>query len=365
MADGMTGPLWEVCGASVRGALHVRNGLPNQDAIAWRTAFDDSGSALILVVSDGHGSKKSFRSDRGAQMAVRTGVDVLEEFARRLGPQRNLSEVGRVAELDLPRELVKRWQDAVEAHLVERPLAEDELQKLEPADRDVVMKDQSVVYGATLLGVLLTPRFLLYLQLGDGDIVAVADDGEVSRPLPPDERLFANETLSLCSPGSSGGRRLPSAGSAGAWTEFRIRFQPLEQRLPALILVSTDGYANSFRTDADFLKVGSDMLRMLRAEGTGPLRSGLATWLNDASAQCGDDVTLGLVYRAAAASWGPARAEDDILDAEPGATQPPAVDAGEGAGPGSREREDGEPGKGGRRRWLRLPAWLSGRGGHE
>ncbi len=248
-------------------------------------------------MSDGHGSKKSFRSDQGAQLAVGTAAEVLTEFKDRLGGVRgNLSEVGRAAEVDLPREMVRRWQQGVEAHLIEHPLTDNELRGLESPDRQAVDQNGLVVYGATLLAVLLTPRFALYLQLGDGDIVVVGDDGAASRPLPPDERLFANETLSLCSPGSAGGKRFP--GPAGAWSEFRVRFQPMEEKASALVLVSTDGYANAFRTDADFLQVGPDLLQMIREEGIGTVRGNLGEWLADASEKCGDDVTLGIVCRA-------------------------------------------------------------------
>ncbi|MFM7713741.1 MAG: protein phosphatase 2C domain-containing protein, partial [Microcystis sp.] len=57
---------WRCIGESVKGASHVRSGLPNQDAIRW---FPESGIGLplILAVSDGHGSAKSFRSDRGSR----------------------------------------------------------------------------------------------------------------------------------------------------------------------------------------------------------------------------------------------------------------------------------------------------------
>ena len=114
---------------------------------------------------------------------------------------------------------------------------------------------------------LLTSDYVLYVQLGDGDILCVADDGSTARPLPPDDRQFGNETLSLCSPGHAGGKYRPSSGPVGAWGDFRVRVQPLDQGTPALILVSTDGYANSFRTEADFLKVGSDLLDIMRGQG--------------------------------------------------------------------------------------------------
>lgn len=280
----------------------MRADLPNQDAIGWQTSFSEAGSTVILVVSDGHGSKRSFRSAQGSRLAVRAMMELLQEFDKQLGGQRNLSLIAGTTAVDLPRKIVQRWQDTVVDHLAANPLIETELEKLDAAERQAVQQDRLLIYGATVLGVLATPRFILYLQLGDGDILVVSNAGEVTRPLPSDDRQFANETLSLCSPGASGGKRLPSSGAAGAWTEFRIRFQPLERSPPALILVSTDGYANSFRSETDFLKVGSDLRKMLRDEGIGFVRDNLEEWLSEASKNCsGDDVTLGMIYQAEAA----------------------------------------------------------------
>ncbi len=299
MPETVNYPMWEVFECTVKGASHVRAGLPNQDAIVKQTSVSETGSTAILAVSDGHGNKKSFRSDQGSRLAVQVMMELLQEFDKHLGGLPNLSIIAGTAGLDLPRKIVQRWQEAVKEHQTANPWTEEEKERLEAADQQVSEQDCHLIYGATLLGVLATSRFILYLQLGDGDILVVSDSGEVTRPLPPDDRQFANETLSLCSPGASGGKRLPSSGSAGAWTEFRVRIQPLETSSPALILVSTDGYANSFRSEADFLKVGSDLRKMIQEEGIGYVRDNLKEWLSEASKHCsGDDVTLGLIYRA-------------------------------------------------------------------
>jgi len=148
--------------------------------------------------------------------------------------------------------------------------------------RQAIEANQVLAYGSTLLAVLVTESFILYLQLGDGDILAVSKTGKVSRPLPKDERLFANETTSLCIP--------------DAWRDFRIGFQPLFGSPPALILVSTDGYANSFRSEAGFLKVGTDLLRMIRSDGLEAVNESLEAWLTEASqVGSGDDITLGII----------------------------------------------------------------------
>jgi hypothetical protein len=288
MTDEGHAPRWRVVGASVRGASHERSGLPNQDAIHW---LPESGAGpwLILALADGHGSVRCFRSDVGSRLAVETAAGVLREFLENLPDPLHLSVVKRWSEENLPQELVHRWRAAVADHVSDHPLTNEELDRLEE-QRDVegrrqVALEPILAYGATLLTVLVTERFILYLQLGDGDILAVSDAGEVSRPpLPADARLFANQTTSLC--------------SEDAWREVRHHFQVLSGSPPALILVSTDGYSNSFRDEAGFQQVGADILDMVRAEGLDSVAQELEGWLDEASRSgSGDDVTLGIVCR--------------------------------------------------------------------
>ena len=140
-----------------------------------------------------------------------------------------------------------------------------------------------LAYGSTLLCVLLTSEYIIYAQLGDGDILTVSKDGEVNRPILKDERLMANETTSLCLP--------------KAWDDFRVAFQPINGAVPALVMLSSDGYSNSFRDEAGFLKAGADYLNLIREEGIDYVEQHLADWLNEASQSgSGDDVTLGLGY---------------------------------------------------------------------
>lgn len=290
---------WQVFGATVRGASHERTGLPNQDAIRWHSTFGESGYFLILAVSDGHGS--SHRSEHGAQIAVKVATEVLQDFQKASHSLGSLSSVKGASEIDLPKWIVHEWREGVSRHLEEFPFGEDELAKLASKAREAIAANPFHAYGATLLSVLLTESYILYLQLGDGDILAVLEDGQVRKPMPADERLFANETTSLCTIGSRVGRRRPGDEPEAAWTDFRVRLIPLGQSPPALILVSTDGYANSFKTPDGFLKVGSDLLEIIRSDGIEYVRKLLKGWLAEASQQgSGDDVTLGVLCRTAA-----------------------------------------------------------------
>ena len=192
---------------------------------------------------------------------------------------------------DAAQELVWRWKAAVEADLLARPLCEEELETLAakdgPGARRTLERNPWIAYGATLLAVLAAEGYVAYFQIGDGDILAVSEAGQVSRPLAGDPRLFAGETTSLCSRDAvrhlRTGLHLLGKGAPPA---------------PALIVLSTDGYANSFRTDADFAQVGADLLAMVRSEGLDAVGGCLEAWLHEASALgSGDDVTVGIISR--------------------------------------------------------------------
>jgi serine/threonine protein phosphatase PrpC len=294
---------WRCIGESVKGASHVRSGLPNQDAIRW---FPESGIGLplILAVSDGHGSAKSFRSDRGSRFAVETAIKVIQEFF--LSSQSsdiNFSALKDAAERLLPPRLVNEWRKAVnkdlglsendEEKLTNKPNFTDEEKQI-LVDKDgeaawqAVENNYFLAYGATVLAVLVTEFFIVYIQLGDGDILEVDSKGNTTRPLERDPNLIANETTSLC--------------MNKAWNEFQVHIklypQGTPKEIPALILVSTDGYSNSFSTDEGFFKIGQDYRQMFKSNLTEEVRQKLEGFLQETSEKgSGDDITLGMIKR--------------------------------------------------------------------
>jgi serine/threonine protein phosphatase PrpC len=203
MSEPRTPAQWQVAGQSVLGAAHARAGLPCQDAILWR----EGQGFVVLAVADGHGSERSPHSDEGARIAVEVAVELLYDLYAHSGlAPDHWSAFKHCAEEQLPRTLVRTWTERVqERHAARQGKGE--------APDGVLLQ-----YGATLLAVLAAPEFLLFWQLGDGDILRVADDGSVTRPIPKDERLIANETTSLCTP--------------QAWREVRVVFQPLLDSRP-------------------------------------------------------------------------------------------------------------------------------------
>jgi serine/threonine protein phosphatase PrpC len=278
---------WRVIGETVPGASHLRAGIPNQDAIL-QLRESSIGLPLILSISDGHGSNKCFRSDRGSRFAVTVGAGLMREFLNDKRSDSDLSKIESEAVEILPVEFARRWNEAVAADLEREPLSQEEFDRLETKEgvraRQVVEAHPSLAYGTTTLTVALTLSFVIYLQLGDGEIVTFSEIGEISKPLPEDERLLANETTSLC--------------SETAAQDFRFAFEPLTDPPPALIMMSTDGYANSFTDDAGFLKVGNDILGMLRTDGFDAVNRSIKGWLEEATRMgSGDDCTLGIICR--------------------------------------------------------------------
>ena len=278
---------WRVIGETVPGASHLRAGIPNQDSLLQ---LRESGRSLPLVVSisDGHGSNKCFRSDRGSRFAVKRAAQLVSEFLDERRGHFDLAEIESKGREWLPPEFIRRWQAAVETDLKRQPFMAQEfetlLKKESQRARELVEANPLLAYGATSLTVAVEESFILYLQLGDGDMLTVSEQGEVTRPLVEDKRLFANETTSLC--------------TTGAERDFRFHLQRISSTPPALILLSTDGYVNSFSNEEGFLKVGSDLLEMLRTDGFDFVNESLKGWLEEATQMgSGDDTTLAIICR--------------------------------------------------------------------
>lgn len=283
-------PQWLCFGESVQGASHKRKSLPNQDAI--KILFDRQ-LPVILAVSDGHGSAKSFRSQTGSEIAVNKAIEAIQELFPTINEQieqqsfRPFSETVNLLENTLPRKIVHKWKECIDN---QSEITEQEWENLEQQEgaraKQLVVENPAIAYGATLLCVFVTDFFILYLQLGDGDILCVNEKGQVTRPLSPDERLLANETTSLC--------------LKDAWKDFRIHLEAYPpgttQKKPVLILASTDGYGNSYASEEDLCEVAREHLDRIRQYGVEKIEKELCQLLEEVSTKgSGDDITLGMI----------------------------------------------------------------------
>ena len=267
---------WQIVSASVPGAIHKRHDEDNQDALSWWSAGGEKSFA-VLCVADGHGGSEYTRSREGARCAVEQAQQLL---VRELLPcildgsaLADLARFKRQLDQQLKKELVKRWQDSIKEHADDNPISGKE--KSTRSDTQIERH-----YGATLLAALLTPALHIYIQLGDGDILTISADGEVIRPpLGADSHLLANHTTSLC--------------SKEAWRFVRIHFQPILEKPPALVMLATDGYANSFADSAAFEQVAWDIYNMIQQGDPAVTDDLLNRWLTATSeGGSGDDISV-------------------------------------------------------------------------
>jgi hypothetical protein len=280
---------WQVIGHTVRGASHARRETENQDCIRWKS----ERGRVILALADGHGSAKSFRSAIGAAFAVAVSIEFASELlqaapAETVGQHedsRFLSLVKDRLETDIPRRIVHKWSERVDEHLARNPFTEQELAALVEQDgqksRQLIETNGRLAYGSTLVTAIAMESFAVFWQIGDGDVLTVSVAGEVIRPVPTDARLIANETTSLCSPGAA----------------RMFRYAILGTPAP-MIMLSTDGFANSFLDDEGFFKFGTDVSAIIVAEGLEKVKVSLPDWLTEITARgSGDDISLGIICR--------------------------------------------------------------------
>ncbi len=262
---------WQACAHTVRGDSHQRQNKPNQDAYHL---VSKAGNSIVITISDGHGSDRYFRSHVGAQLAVKVAAEVLQTIV-----SQSYETVYELSRQQLPAKLVQGWQKAVIEHYQTSPFTEEEKERL-------ATNNNIIPYGATLLGVVVTPAFIVYLQLGDGDILCLNQDGTIFRPLAGDSRLFANETTSLC--------------LSKAWSDFRIQMQPCNESSPVLIFLATDGYSNSFPSEEDLHNDMRLYLNWIKEEGLESVDRELPKLLEQVTKRgSGDDITVGIMTRLA------------------------------------------------------------------
>lgn len=304
-------PLWSCYAASARGARHINNGQPNQDAVGIGhlrsdgidVSFADEDvlrapcrTPFFVAVSDGHGSTRHFRSGYGSQFAVEAALDTLSDAIREESEQH---DSGRVEHLlrNQAGVLLKTWRRKVREHIDTAPFdsvhqafldrqVEERIERAHGRRRpeEIVRSEQEMAaYGATLLAAVITDSYTGYVQIGDGDIATVRADGLVERPVPDDEALLGTTTTSLC--------------TAAAEHDFRIRVVPHGGSPPALVVLCTDGYEQSFADEASFLRSVYDYFELFRSdEGRDGIAKHLHAWMREVTLEgSGDDTTIALV----------------------------------------------------------------------
>lgn len=277
--------IWRVISESVQGASHKRYNKPNQDAEKHVPLIPDEWA--IVALADGHGGESYFRSDRGSKMAVESAIEVCKNHLKSIESIKSISKQDLMA--GLCKDVVISWQKLVH---------EDYSNAIEPLNnRDNELPQSTgnkqnpilTPYGSTLIIVIATKEFQIYLQLGDGNILTVNEKGDVT-PVFPYQSELGDDTLSLILPNCS--------------DDFKVEITHEPEEIPFLILVSTDGYAKSFQDQMSFEQVASDFFNILKdtesnvEDGIKVIEDNLCNWLEETSTLgSGDDITVGLLIQ--------------------------------------------------------------------
>lgn len=76
-----------------------------------------------------------------------------------------------------------------------------------------------------------------------------------------------------------------------------IRMREVTEEIPYYFMLSTDGFANSFRTQDEFYKTCRAYYSIIRENGFDAISANLKDWLIETSELgCGDDITVVLSY---------------------------------------------------------------------
>ena len=266
-----------VFGRSVQGASHIRSETECQDSYK-RTICDDG--TIILSVADGHGSKACPYSRTGSRIAVNVFCSILKNLYD--GYAGNTEQLLTY----LNREGDTRISKAIDAEWKKRVIEAHRKNKREISVLENGMDDLSGIYkqyGTTLLGLLITKSFVFAFQLGDGDICYTNADG-VEMVIEPD-KILGVETHSL--------------SRENAWEKAItiVRRISIEDTLPAMFTLSTDGFANSYKNENEFRTTLNDYLAMINEHGVKTIVDNLPAWLSETSSMgCGDDITVLFAY---------------------------------------------------------------------
>ena len=214
---------------SVRGISHIIHEKVCQDYSACR----NTSSYVAAAAADGHGCDECFRSDRGAKFAVESALSCMTDkiFLNKFSENVDSPKVCDRLILQLEKSIIYSWNMKVKADVLSEPFSDEELSVLGERERDFFRsgREPERAYGSTIIAAIVTEKYWLAVQLGDGKCVILGNDDRFAQPVPENDLCFLNVTTSLC--------------DFDAVWQFRHTFST---DIPKCIFTATDGVDKSF-----------------------------------------------------------------------------------------------------------------------
>ena len=217
---------------SVMGASHEKSGLVCQDSSDVFVCENYSA----VVVADGHGSKKHFRSNKGSEFAVAATLETIKNFYTDPAEfEEHFPKNHKMVLNNIAKQIISNWNTLVNEHVKANPVTAEEKSKFTDEEFEKIPPES--YYGTTLIAAVVGNGVSFGLQIGDGSFVAIFEDGYAITPLEYNESAPANITASMC-----------NASAASMFNTFYI-----DDKRPIAFFVSTDGLYTSFGSEYDFL----------------------------------------------------------------------------------------------------------------
>lgn len=217
---------------SVKGASHEVSKLPCQDS----SSFKVCERYAVAVVADGHGSKKHFRSNLGSKFAVEATIEAVDRFYEDAEAFEDaLPKYNKMILRNMEKQIISNWNMKVFDHLKANPVTAEEKSKFTDEEFEAIPPES--YYGTTLIAAVTSKDFTFGVQIGDGTLVAIFDDGKAVMPMEYNEAAPANVTASMC-----------NSNAAGMFSSFFTSGKKL-----IALFASTDGLYTSFGSEYDFL----------------------------------------------------------------------------------------------------------------
>lgn len=144
---------YEVFSEKITGYKNLIKGIGPQDFIQYISQND----VLICSVADGHSTSFFRYSNRGAKLACKSSIEVLKKYINK-----DINELKiNLNNYNIQREINDRWIE----------LVDNDYKSFNP----IVFKTEFIKYSTTLLSIMITNDYILYLKLGDGDIILKKD----------------------------------------------------------------------------------------------------------------------------------------------------------------------------------------------
>lgn len=146
---------YDIFSAYIVGYKNKIKNSKSQDYLMYKKLND----GVICSIADGHGIKRCKYSHIGSEFACKSCLEVLSDLYEDINKNIDIDIFikGLIESNEIQMKVQSKWRKRVVKHF------KDNIPNVYNIDY--------VLYGTTLLGVLVTDKIKLYLQIGDGNIV--------------------------------------------------------------------------------------------------------------------------------------------------------------------------------------------------